>query len=532
MAPGSTPGGQDAAGTWIEARGLTKTFGGTVAIAGASLGLRRGEIRGVVGPNGAGKSTLIQLFAGALIPDAGELVIDGAPVKFRTPADALDLGISLVPQETRLAPNLTVTENITLGREPRRLGVVLGSAGRRRAREVLDRLKIAIDPDAAVSGLTTVQRRLVMTARAVISNARLIILDEPTAALAPEEADLILTVVRDLAADGVAFLYVSHRFGDIEAVADTVTGVRDGRVIADLHRGEITRRALVELVTPEDQARTPDTSPARAPRAGGPGSRAGRLAVTGLRGPGLDGFSVIVEPGEIVGLAGLAGSGADEAIETIAGIRKAAAGTVALGDLTVHGGDRVAAVKAGIAYISGDRSRSSFASHSVRANITMAALSQASTAFVPSAAKERRDAQALGGRVRLSAAKLSQPMSNAVRRQPAEGRVRALAGHRGPGAAPARPDGRRRRPRALGHSRPGARAGRARGRGDRGLDRSRRAGRACRADRDRQRRLCGAGAGGRADLRALDHRRAEPPGTGGGPVSDSDLKEALRCHMS
>ncbi|PPF85689.1 hypothetical protein C5B96_06165 [Subtercola sp. Z020] len=238
-----------------------------------------------------------------------------------------------------------------------------------------------------------------MVARALVSDARLVILDEPTAALAPHEATAILSMVRTLAETGVSFLYVSHRFDDIEAIADSVTGVRDARVIADLARTEITRPRLVELVTPVDHV-SHRVAPAR--EAVAAGSR-DILVVTDLVAGPLQGVSVNVCAGEIVGVAGLAGSGVDELMWAVAGIDARRSGTVVVEDAPLRSGDRLHAVKAGIAYVPGDRSLATLPSHDVRSNISVASLLDVSVAGVPVARREQSRVAKLAERVHLAA---------------------------------------------------------------------------------------------------------------------------------
>ena len=395
---------------WVEARGLTKTFGGVTAIGGADLTLRAGEIRGIVGPNGAGKSTLMQMLAGLHPIDGGELKIDGEAVQFRGPDDALASGISLVPQEMQLSPNHTVAENIVLGREPRRFGVLSARRSRQIASAALTRLGTDIDVGDSVDSLTAVGRRLVMVARALAGDARLIILDEPTAALGPQEADAILKTVEILASSGVTVLYVSHRFDDIERVAHSVTGVRDAKIIADLTREEITRARLVELVTPVDQV----SHPVRAESgiSGGPdAARGDRLVATDVSGGPLAGVDFRIRAGEIVGFAGLAGSGVDELIRIAAGIDKRTGGSVTVDGEHIASGDRLAAVKKGVAYVPGDRTLAAFSSHDVMTNISIADLSGVASGGVANRSKERTRTSSLAERVRL-AAPLSAAMSS------------------------------------------------------------------------------------------------------------------------
>lgn len=388
---------------WLRAIGLTKRFNGVIAIGDADLDLESGEVRGIVGPNGAGKSTLMQILAGVHQPDGGQLLIDDKPVHFGSPQDALDAGVALVPQEMQLAPNMTVAGNIVLGREPRTAGLVSSGRARQLAVEALKRVNSSIDPDTPVKELTTGERRLVMVCRALISNARAIILDEPTAALPPSEAADILAMVTSLSESGVSVLYVSHRFDDIATVAGTVTGVRDARVIASLERSEITHARLVELVTPVDVGAVRVSSRAD-PRRRAVEASETVLAVDGLSAGPLREISFGVGAGEIVGVAGLAGSGADELMWAIGGISPRGHGQVVVGGRALKSNDRLGAVKAGVAYVPGDRTLAALPNHNITSNISIASLGAVSVAGITSPRRETRRAGALAERVNLSGA--------------------------------------------------------------------------------------------------------------------------------
>lgn len=384
---------------WLSCVGLTKSFNGVVAIGGANLDIHAGEVRGVVGPNGAGKSTLMQMLAGIHHIDAGELRIDGVPVRFRTPQDAQDAGIALVPQEMALAPNLTVAGNVVLGREPHRAGLVSNTRSRQLAADALARLDCAIDPDAPVRGLTAVERRLVMVAQALVGNPRLIILDEPTAALAPSEATAVLSMVSALARTGVSFLYVSHRFDDIAAVAVSVTGVRDAQVIADLEREEITHARLVELVTPVDTLSHPTATKAERARAD---AEPDVLVVQNVSAGPLRDVSFSVGAGEIFGAAGLAGSGVDELMWSIGGVTARDGGRVTVRGQELKSHDRITAVKAGVAYVPGNRTLAALPNHHIASNISIASLRTDATADVVLSRREHRRAARLAARVNLA----------------------------------------------------------------------------------------------------------------------------------
>lgn len=379
---------------WFVAEGLRKDFHGVTAIGDADLSLASGEVRGVVGPNGAGKSTLMQMIAGFHQPDAGRILVDDREVRLRAPEDALRHGIALVPQETLLAPHLTVAENVVLGREPRRWGATSGRESRRAARMALERLGAPVDPERPVHDLDPAERRMVMIARALLDQPRLLVLDEPTAALGPGEAAVVLDLVRRLAATQVSILYVTHRFDDLEAVADTVTGVREARVVADLAGTQVTRAELVRLVDPGERS------------GAGPRERTSAhdrvvLDVRGLSGGPLRTLDLTVHSGEVVGIAGLAGSGADEAVAMLGAVQRPTAGTVSVEGTSLRLGDRRQAVRHGVAYVPGDRALATLPHHDVAANMTLVQWEQLASRGVARPRRERELADGLAQQVDL-----------------------------------------------------------------------------------------------------------------------------------
>jgi monosaccharide-transporting ATPase len=351
---------------WLEVERVTKAYGGSVALEEASLVLRRGEIRGLVGANGAGKSTLVKILTGLVSPDSGRVLIDKTPLAAGRPQDALRAGIAAVPQELVVAPTLTVAENVMLGHEPRGcLGRLRPRELRRSAAQVLDALAVQLPLDAPVGGLPLIEQRLVMIARALSRDARLVVFDEPTATVSPREVDLLLRAVRSLSERGVSVLYVSHRLDEIDALCDAVTVLRDGQVVLELAAGG-GRSALVDALA------------AGAVQTGGSRRDAGErgvvLDVSAVRGERLGGVSLVARTGEIVGLAGLAGSGARELLLTVCGAVPFDGGTISVAGQGLTSGRPGPAVDAGVAYLPGDRSLSAFPSHTVRHNVSLATI--------------------------------------------------------------------------------------------------------------------------------------------------------------
>ncbi|MCX5167566.1 sugar ABC transporter ATP-binding protein [Streptomyces antibioticus] len=326
--------------------GITKSFPGVRALDGVDLDVQAGEVHCLLGQNGAGKSTLIKVLAGAHLPDEGTVRWRGEPVAPRSPSAAMRLGIATIYQELDLVEHLSVAENVYLGHEPTAAGfVVRGRAARASTAALLGRLgHPEIDPGALVGRLSAAQRQIVSMARALSHDVRLIVMDEPSAALDPDEVDNLFRIVGDLTADGVAVVYISHRLEEIRRIGDRVTVLKDGRAVAGgLPARTTPTRDVVALMTGRtveyvfpDRPPEPPTAP----------------AVLQVRGLARDGefapLDLDLRPGEIVGLAGLVGSGRSEILETIYGARRPTAGQVLVQGKPLRPGSVRAAVRAGL----------------------------------------------------------------------------------------------------------------------------------------------------------------------------------------
>ncbi len=324
----------------LEVRGLSKRFPGVQALDNVRLHAAAGEVLAVVGENGAGKSTLMKILAGLYAPDAGDLLLDGRPVRFAGVRDALAHGIVLIHQELNLADNLSVAANLFLGRERPRggpLGWIDRPAEARQAQALLARVGLNVPPGRPVGELAIGQQQLVEIARALALDARIIIMDEPTSSLSQRETDTLFGVIADLKRAGVTVLYISHRLAEVKAVADRVTVLRDGRNAGELAREEISHAAIVRLMVGRDlrqfyaRQHAPSSNPTPA-GGGGQGGESARLEVRGLRyqgGPATP-VSFAVRAGEIVGMAGLVGAGRTELAEALFGLRPLAEGQVLL----------------------------------------------------------------------------------------------------------------------------------------------------------------------------------------------------------
>ena len=334
----------------LEMRGIDKTFPGVHALRAVDLDVRIGEILGLVGENGAGKSTLIKILAGAYARDAGEIRIAGEPVEAASPNEMIGRGIAVIYQEPSLAAHLSVAENIFMGRLPTtRFGIV----DRRKLVEdtavVAERLGLDIDPGARVGTLSVARRQMVEIAKALSRDARLIVLDEPSAVLADAELDGLVRVMHRLAEKGVAFIYISHRLNEVFRITDRVTVMKDGRVVATERTADMTPERLVRLMVGRDLGQIFGERQ-RAP--------VGEVALE-VRGLTRDGVfqdvSFSVRAGEIVGVAGLAGSGRTEVLRAIHGADPLDAGTVEILGRTVTIGSPREAIALGIGLLTEDR---------------------------------------------------------------------------------------------------------------------------------------------------------------------------------
>jgi ABC-type sugar transport system ATPase subunit len=372
----SAPDGADPAvdsETVLEVRGLVKEFPGTRALDGVDLTIRRGEIHALLGENGAGKSTLIRVVCGATQPTAGSVLVGGDPVVLNSPQEARALGIAVVHQHFNLVPQLSVCENLMLAEAlPRRAGIFIDwGAMERRAQKLLDRVGLKLDPRIEVSQLRPDEAAMVAIAKAIGSNARIIILDEPTSALLPAEVSILFKHMRRLAAEGHSFLYVSHRLAEVFEIADRVTVLRDGRRVGTWPRAEMTRKSIIAAIVGGAKAWAVESD--RADAAMGEIV----LAAEGLAGGRLEDLSFAVRAGEILGLAGLPGSGAEEALDLLF-----ARFRVVRGRLTLNGRPAVFnsprdAKNAGVALVPKDRhTESLLPGASVRENISLPNLSR------------------------------------------------------------------------------------------------------------------------------------------------------------
>ncbi len=334
----------------LELRDIEKSFPGARVLKGVSFDLRAGEVHALVGANGAGKSTLIKILAGAYRGDAGTIRIDGRPVTIRSPHQALELGIGVIYQEFNLAPELTVAENVLLGQEPARrvLGIPLLSRAElfREAERHLAELGFPLDARRPVKTLTTGEKQLVEIAKALHRKARVLVLDEPTAALSRGEAERLFALMRTLQERGLGMIYISHHLEEVFLVGDRITVLRDGRAIETWSRGHVSEAALVRAMV----GREVETGERAAAEAGDVVLRA-----DGLSGDGFSGVSLSLRRGEILALTGAAGAGQTELLWALYGAAPITGGTLELRGQAVRWRSPREAIRAGVLLAPGDR---------------------------------------------------------------------------------------------------------------------------------------------------------------------------------
>ena len=314
----------------VEYRGISKYFAGVRALENVDFSCRAGSIHGVLGENGAGKSTLIKIMAGVLLPDAGEMLLDGRPVSFSEPQAAAAAGIVCMFQELSLVPDLSVADNISIARPPRRFGLIDRRAQVARAEALLARVRCEdIDPNALVRELSLSRRQMVEIAKALGRDPKVLILDEATSALTARDVQTVYDLLGKLKAQGVATLFISHRMHEVDQLCDTLSVFRNGRHIETFAKGDKSERDIVRLMIGRDVEAQFPPKPAPVPAAG---RGAPLLSVEGLAWQNrLNGIDLAVHPGEIVGLGGLDGQGQKELLLALFGVLRDVEGTVVIG---------------------------------------------------------------------------------------------------------------------------------------------------------------------------------------------------------
>ncbi len=394
----------------IGMRGVGKSFGAVVALRDVHLDLFAGEVHALVGENGAGKSTLAKILAGVYAPDTGVVMLDGVPVAFSGPAAARAAGIAVIYQEPTLFPDLSVAENIFMGRQPlrRKSGIdrrIDTAAMRRRAGELFARLGVQLDPSRPARGLSIADQQLVEIAKALSMEARILVMDEPTAALSGVEVDRLFSVARSLRSSGAAVLFISHRLGEVFALCERITVMRDGGwVSTDLAGATDVDQVVRRMVGREVSSLYPkqETDPGEV-----------LLDVRGLTSRGVfSDVSFSVRSGEIVALAGLVGAGRSEVIRSVFGIDPYDQGEVRVAGERLRLGSPTAAIAAGVALIPEDRRQQGLVMElSVERNATLVRRWSLSHLGLLRRSSERREARTWTKRLYVKAANLSDPVS-------------------------------------------------------------------------------------------------------------------------
>jgi len=354
----------------LKAVDITKSYAGVHALRDASFELRTGEVHALIGENGAGKSTLIRIFTGAVIPDSGEITLDGSKIVENSPSISKTLGIAAIYQQPALFPELTVAENIAIGQEiSGTFGVVNWPKRRQRAKELLASVGARIDPEQIAAELSMPQQQLVEIARALGASARVLIFDEPTASLSEEDTQNLFHVIRQLRSAGVGMIYISHRLEELPAIADRVTVLRDGQTIETHEMNEVSSDQLIRLMVGRElSAVFPKREVDR-------GEAVFELRGFGSRAAGIRSIDLTIRAGEIVGVAGLVGAGRTELAKTIFGLVAPDAGEIHLRGAPISIDHPSEAIEYGIAYLPEDRRRHGvILDFPISANITLASL--------------------------------------------------------------------------------------------------------------------------------------------------------------
>ena len=348
--PGTAPA--SSRGVALAARGVTKRFPGVVANADVDFELLQGEVHTLLGENGAGKSTLAAMLCGLYQPDEGQIFRSGKPIRLRSPREGLAHGIGMVHQHFRLIPRFTVAENVILG-DPKQSLLMKPGEAEGRVGEISERFGLPLDPRAVVSDLTVGQRQRVEIVKVLYRGADVLLLDEPTAVLTPQEAETLFATVRSMTSEGKAVVFISHKLGEVMAVSDRVTVMRAGRVTGEVATKNTSARNLAELMVGRPVEQTVRRGTGQTSATPYLEAHSVRLAEAGRNV--LDDVTLSVHGGEIVGIAGVAGNGQRELATTLAGITAPTSGSVRVGGVDIGGKGATAARHAGLTFVPEDR---------------------------------------------------------------------------------------------------------------------------------------------------------------------------------
>ena len=390
----------------VELRDATKSYGAVRALRDGNVSLRPGEVRALIGENGAGKSTLVKVLGGVVRRDAGEMLVDGEAVDFHSPHAARDAGIAVIYQEPTLFPDLSVAENVVMGFHPLKgLKRIDRAAMHSQVKGLLDRLGVRLDPERPVRGLSIADQQIVEIAKALSLDARVLVMDEPTAALSGPEVERLFTVVRALQEHGAAVLFISHRLDEVLAISTTVTVLRDGEVTHEGAASELTADELVRKMVGRELTQL---FPKVEAEIGQPVLEVSRLTREGV----FTDVSFEVRRGEIVALAGLVGAGRSEVARAIFGVDKRDAGSVRVNGIDVRNGSPSAAMAAGIGLVPEDRRQQGLVMDlSVERNVALTRLHAIGRMGVVGAGAEQRLARGWVERLQIKLHRLGDPVA-------------------------------------------------------------------------------------------------------------------------
>ena len=395
-----------AAPPFLALRGISKSYPGVRALDDVDFDIRSGEVHALVGENGAGKSTLVNVLAGAVRADAGTIEIGGRELSITSPKQSQALGLAVIHQELVLVPELCAAENVLLGHEPMRSGVIDWAALRQEAANLFVRLGVRVPTEAPVKTLSVAQQQMVEIAKALSVNARVILMDEPSAALTGSDVDRLFAIIRALTAQGVGVAYISHRLEEVFAIADRITVLRDGKLVKTAPVSALTRDEVIRLMVgrPVD-AHYPLLPPE-------PSHVTPLLVVRDLTSPGrIEGVTFEVYPGEIYGIAGLVGSGRTSLLRAICGADRYLSGSITLRGEPLHFRNPHEAIAAGLALVTEDRKLQGLVlGMSIRENVTLAHLDDFDRFGVVEREKERAAVAALAAELRIRARSIEQPV--------------------------------------------------------------------------------------------------------------------------
>lgn len=389
----------------LDLTGITKTFGTTKALDNVDLRVRAGEIHGLLGENGAGKSTLLNILSGVFAADKGSICIEGKPAMINGPLDARAAGIAMIHQELQNVPELSVAQNMFLGRPEKRFGglIVNRRLQEMRASEVLATLDTSIDPAAPIHSLKVAQKQIVEIARALLENASVIAMDEPTSSLTPSEFESLVELIQSLSAKGVSIIYVSHKMDEVFRICQRSTILRDGQLVDVLHMQDTSERQVIAKMVGRDvesskhESHTSDTV---------------AMEVNGLgRADAVKNVSFVLNKGEVLGISGLVGAGRTELLRLIAGVDKPDSGSVTVNGKQVPSGNPRAAIAAGLGLLPEERKREGIvAARSVASNMALPSMGNFSSMGVMNHSALHRSAEQTMGQLRLKPLSVRQPI--------------------------------------------------------------------------------------------------------------------------